>query len=395
MAEARSVVTAVSLAVAIVAGGWAMYVSRHAGRGDAGGVAPPAAATARTPKGAADAGSGGGAGAAAGGGAATPVVSAEVREEELARELKALGTAVANESVDVTSKTSNVVSAVHFRDGQTVTRGYVLVELDSAQARADLAVAEAAFTESTSLYNRSRELMVTQALSKSQFDQVESTNKANAARVGAARAKLEDTIIRAPFAGRVGLRRVSLGSLVNPGTVIATLDDTTIIKVDFAVPENALASLHPGQAISAFSAAYPGMRIEGKVVSVDSRVDPITRSVTVRAHVPNDKGLVKPGMFLTVELTRDQRSALVVPEEALVPEQDRQYVYVVEGGKAIKREVQIGARRPGSVEVVAGLNRGERVIVEGTVKVRAGGAVRDLAVGAASTSKGVAQAAAR
>lgn len=310
----------------------------------------------------------------------TPVVSIEVREQQLAREFAALGTSRANEAVEITSKASNLVTAVRFRDGQRVQRGQVLVELDSAQVRADLAAAQAALTESRSQFERSRELLPTQALSKSQFDQIEATLKANEARVASARARLEDTVIRAPFSGRVGLRRISVGSLISPGTVITTLDDSSLIKVDFAVPEVNLSQLREGLSLTATSTAYPGRRFSGRVTSVDSRVDPVSRSVLVRAEVPNPENLLKPGMFLNVEIVRDQRNALVVPEEALVPEQDRQYVFVVDAGRAQRREVRIGARRPGSVEILSGLERGERVIVEGTVKVREGGAVRDLAM---------------
>ena len=189
-------------------------------------------------------------------------------------------------------------------------------------------------------------------------------------------------MIRAPFAGRVGLRRVSVGSLVNPGAVITTLDDTSVVKVDFAVPENDIAALREGLSISARSSAYPSREFQGRVQSVDARIDAASRAVTVRAVVPNGDGLLRSGMFVTVLLTRDQREAVVIPEEALVPEQDRQYVFVVADGKSVRREVQIGTRQPGRVEIVSGLTAGERIVVEGTVKVRDGEAVRDLAVAA-------------
>jgi membrane fusion protein (multidrug efflux system) len=312
------------------------------------------------------------------------VISAPVHAERLTSQINALGTARANEAVDVTSKTSNTVTSVRFDDGQRVQKGQVLVELDSAQATADLAGAEAARAESASQLNRSRELLSTKALSAAQFDQIEATLKANEARVAAARSRLEDTVIRAPFSGRVGLRRVSVGSLVNPGTTITSLDDITTIKVDFAVPENYLASLREGLAVYVTSAAFPERDFEGKVVSVDSRVDPVTRSVTVRALLPNKDAALKPGMFLSVRLDRDVHEALMIPEAALVPEQSRQFIYVVEDGKATRREVRIGRREPGKVEVVAGLTPGERVIVEGTQKVRDGGAVRELERPAAS-----------
>ena len=376
-------VTAISVAIAVLCAGWAIYATKHAGQPKPGGFGPPPAAMGARPAAGGAPGPGaavGGRGGAPMGQGPVPIVSAVVGKSELTRELRALGTVRANEAIEVTSKISNIVTAVRVRDGQTVQRGQVLIELDSAQARADLSIATAAVTESSSQYRRSRELLATQALSKSQFEQLEATLKANEARLAAARARLEDTVIRAPFAGRVGLRRVSVGSLVSPGAVITTLDDTSIVKVDFAVPENDIAALREGLAVSARSAAYPLREFKGRVQSVDARIDPASRAVTVRALVPNTDGLLRGGMFVTVLMTRDQRSAVVIPEEALVPEQDKQFVFVVDGGKSLRREVQIGARRPGSVEIVSGLAVGERIVVEGTVKVRDGDPVRDLAV---------------
>jgi membrane fusion protein (multidrug efflux system) len=316
--------------------------------------------------------------------APTLVATVASKRERVAQQLEALGTARANESIDLTAKVSNLVTAVRFRDGERVARGQVLVQLDSAAARADLAVAQAALTESESQFNRSRELLATQLVSKSQFEQVEATLKANRARLAAAQARLEDTMIRAPFAGRVGLRRVSVGSLINPGTVITTLDDTSVIKLDFAVPENQVATLRSGLRLTARAPAFPARAFEGEVASVDSRVDERTRSVTVRALLPNRDGALKPGMFLNVRLAKEERDAVTIPEEALVPETDKQFVFVIAEGVASKREVRIGRRAPGSVEIVAGLEGGERVVVEGTQSVRDGGAVRDMGEGAAA-----------
>ena len=300
------------------------------------------------------------------------VVVAPVRLESLDQVIEALGTARANESVDVTAKVSNLVTAVHFGEGQPVARGALLVELDGAQARAQVAIAQAALTESQAQYKRSRELYTTKALSESQLDQIEATLRSNEARLAVAQAQLADTQIRAPFAGRTGLRRVSVGSLVNPGTVITTLDDTGTIKLDFTVAETFLSALSPGLTITAHSAAYPGRTFEGRIASVDSRVDPTTRSVIVRATVPNGDGLLKPGMFLTVGLQKQRSGVLMVPEEALVPREGRQYVFVVEGGKALEREVQLGARAPGLAEVRSGVDAGMQVITEGTQRVRTG-----------------------
>jgi membrane fusion protein (multidrug efflux system) len=389
MADSRNIITTASVAVALVAVGWGIYVQHSARQAqqtspndrstrdgaDRSAMAPgPGSAVASERARGTNSGS-------------VAVVTAAVRAERLASQLTALGTAHANEAVEVTSKSSNIVTAVRFRDGERVQKGQVLVEMDSAQARADLAAAEAARADSASQVKRSKELLSTRVVSEAQYEQLEATLKANEARVDAARSRVADTVIRAPFAGRVGLRHVSVGSLVNPGTTIATLDDSSVIKVDFAVPENFLASLREGLKVYATAAAFPSREFQGTVAGVDSRVDPVSRSVTVRALVPNADGALKPGMFLNVRLARDERDALMIPEAALMPEQSRQFLYVVEDGRATRREVQIGRREPGRVEVVAGLQPGERVIVEGTQKVRDGAAVRELQNPAASESQ--------
>jgi membrane fusion protein (multidrug efflux system) len=328
----------------------------------------------------------------AGGGPVVPVVAAAASKEKVSLEVEALGTAKANESVDVTAKVSNLVTAIRFAEGQQVRKGEVLVELDGEQARADLAVANAALTESTSQLKRSRELYATKVLSDQQIEQIEATYAANQARVAAARSRLSDTVIRAPFDGRVGLRRVSVGSLVAPGTVITTLDDTRTIKLDFTVPERVVAAMQAGLVLEATSVAYPGQRFSGTVSSVDSRVDPSTRSVTVRALVPNAQGLLKPGMFMNVRLARGDVEVLVVPEESLVPEQGDVFVYVVQDGKAAKRKIVAGNRTVGSVQVTSGLQAGELVVIEGTQKLRDGANVT-LVESAAAPKRAVASAA--
>ena len=172
-------------------------------------------------------------------------------------------------------------------------------------------------------------------------------------------------MIRAPFAGRVGLRRISVGSLVNPGAVITTLDDTSRIKLDFTMPETYVAAIRPGLELEAQSPAYPGESFDGKVASVDSRVDPSTRSVMVRALLPNASGKLKPGMFLTVHLRRSESDVLLIPEEALVPEQGDVFVYVGQDDQGARSAAcRSGSARVGSVQVTDGLvgrrDRGDR-----------------------------------
>ena len=309
---------------------------------------------------------------------AVGVLTEPARQEPFDYEVEALGTANANEAVEITSKVTNLVTAIRFREGEQVKRGSVLVELDSVEARADLAAARAALTETESQLKRSRELFATRALSQSQLDQLAATQSANQARVTTAESRLADTVIRAPFDGRTGLRRVSVGSLVSPGAMITTLDDLRVIKLDFSVPEGFIAVLVEGLPVSARSVAFPGREFTGKVVSIDSRVDPTSRSVIARAELPNPESLLKPGMFLTVRLREKRAPVVMISEQALVPEEGRQYVYVVVEGRAQKREITIGRRSPGKVEVVTGLTPGETVVVEGTQKVRDGGPVRDV-----------------
>ncbi|HWP94592.1 MAG TPA: efflux RND transporter periplasmic adaptor subunit [Gammaproteobacteria bacterium] len=303
---------------------------------------------------------------------AMPVIVETVAPRPFADALEALGTAQANESIRVTSRVAQVVTGIHFREGQRVAAGQVLVTLEDSEARANLAAAQAALVESRGQYERARELFRTQAVSASQLEQIEATMRAAEARVHAAEAQLADHTLRAPFAGRVGLRRVSVGALVQPGTEITTLDDTDTIKVDFSVPEPYLATLRPGLPITARSDAFPEREFRGTIASIDSRVDPVTRAIAVRAVLPNREGLLKPGLFMTVRVIREQAEALVVPEQALVPEQNRQYLFVVADGVARKREVQIGRRARGVVEIVAGLAAGEHVVVEGAQKLADG-----------------------
>ena len=319
------------------------------------------------------------AGAPGGGGppgaAPLSVVTALPQRVPLGVEIEAVGTALANESVEITAKVSNRIEAIRFTEGQRVRRGTVLVELDRAQTAAELAEAEANLGESRNQFNRGRDLAVTAALSRAQLDQLETSVKTAEARVAAARARLADTVIRAPFDGRTGFRRVSVGGLVSPGAVITTLDDTSIIKLEFTVPQSFLGDLAPGLAVEAKVDGLEGRVFNGKVATLSPRVDPVTRSLAVRAELPNPDGTLRPGMFMSVKLRGRENPTLVLPEQALVPDEGRNYVFVVADGRAQRREVTTGLRRPGTVAIVQGLADDERVIIDGTFKARDGGAV--------------------
>jgi membrane fusion protein (multidrug efflux system) len=315
---------------------------------------------------------------------AIPVVTKPARMEPMGLEIEAVGTTQANESVEVTSKASNIVTAIRFQEGEIVERGAVLVEMDASQVRANLAEAEAALARSKSQYDRSRDLQARQAMSVADLEQVEASLKADQARVAAAQARLDDTVIRASFTGRTGFRHVSVGSFVSPGTVITTLDDTSVIKLDFTVPETYLFVLRRGLPVTASATGLPDRKFEGVVTNMDSRIDPVTRSVTVRAELPNPDGLLRQGMFMTVSLQGEVEPTLLVPEEALVPERGHAYVFVVKDNVVERREVHTGKRRPGFVEIVSGIAEHEHVVVDGTQNVRDGSIVQESTPGGAS-----------
>lgn len=316
---------------------------------------------------------------AAPGSAPPGVVVARAQVKSFPLSAEALGNARANESVDIRPKITATLTEISFDEGQEVEAGDVLVKLDNLEQVADLAAARAALVDSEASFRRSSELFRTNVVAKSQLLQDEAKKIADEAMVSVAEKRLADTIVRAPFAGRLGLRRVSIGSLVDQGTVITTLDDTHIIKVDFDLPEIYLSRLEPGLRVLAHSAAYPDHDFVGAVSSVDTRVDPVSRTVRVRSEMPNTGGHLRPGMFLTVNLLNDSIEALVIPERALIPERSVQYVYVVGDNQLVeKRVVKIGRRRPGEVEIISGLSAGERVIVDGTQKAREGQPVEIL-----------------
>lgn len=313
-------------------------------------------------------------------GAADPVgvIAMPVATVDFPYRLEALGTTLANESVELSSKVSETVTAIRFEEGQDVSAGQVLVELHNAEAVANVGEAKAQLADSRTQLRRAQNLLEKRAIPESEVERLSAQVDAAAARLLAAEARLADTVIRAPFSGRVGLRRISVGTLLTPGSTIATLDDIATMKVDFSVPETHLAPLRPGLPVSARSVAFPGQEFSGTVTSIDTRIDPVTRSILVRAVLPNDERLLKPGMFLNVDVINRERRSLVLPEQAIVPERDEQFVFVVADGTAEKRRVVTGRRRPGQVEIVEGLREGELVVVEGTQKVEQGTAVRVL-----------------
>ncbi len=307
---------------------------------------------------------------------ATAVITTTVAPVEWRDTIEALGTARANESVTLTAKVSEIVRKVAFESGDDVRTGDVLVDLSSGAQVAGLEEAQAAYHEAERQLKRQQELADKQLVSASQIDTQRAARDAALARMNVVRAALSDRVITAPFDGVLGLRQVSPGSLVTPGTAIATLDDISVIKLDFSVPERFLSLLARGQDVAARSETYPGREFAGTVTSVDSRVDPVTRSATVRAAVPNPDRLLRPGMLMSVVLFRAPRSALVVPEIAVMQVGPESFIFRVKPDNTAERvKVSLGSRRKGEVEIVQGLAAGDRIVTEGIVKLRDGASV--------------------
>jgi membrane fusion protein, multidrug efflux system len=321
---------------------------------------------------------GGGGGGPGGGDRPVPVVTQRVQPQSFTERYSAIGTVKARESVTVTAKVSEIVQQVHFDSGDTVRAGAPLVTLSGQQQQAALAEAQAAADEAERLYRRQSELAQQQLIARAQLDNQRAARDAANARVAQIRAQLAERVIRAPFAGVLGLRQVSPGALVTPGTAIATLDAMERVYVDFPMPESQLARAVPGLQVGGSVAAYPDRRFEGRVVTVDTRLDPVARSATVRADFPNATGALRPGMLVSVELDGIQRSALLVPEIAVVQVGRESFVYRVKDDSSVEQvKIAVGARSDGRAEVIEGVRAGDRIVVEGTSKLRPGARVDD------------------
>ena len=313
-----------------------------------------------------------------------PVIISEVRLDTFHDRVEALGTLRANESVTITATITDTITAIHFSDGQRVNAQDILVEMTSVEEHAILEEQLSTLAEAEKQLKRI-ELLVPQGASTPELlDQRRRNYETARARLQQIESRLRDRLILAPFAGVVGLRNISVGALVEPGDVITTLDDDSIMKLDFAIPAVHLGTLKKGLVIEAAAPAYGNRIFTGEVASLNSRIDEETRSIVARAVLPNPEQLLRPGMLMSVALLKNPREAMVVPEEALLPMGGSNYVLVVNQSTgqapAEKRLVQLGSRRPGEVEIVEGLTPGEFVVVHGALQVRPGEPVNIISV---------------
>ena len=308
-----------------------------------------------------------------------PVQAIPVIVGELIDDITAVGTVVANESVRIRTEINGRLLKLNFDEGQEVQKGQLLVALDDGEHRAQLAAINAELRTEKQRFLRSKELYEQKFISKEALDLQAGTVDRLAAMVQEADARLQKTVVTAPFSGVIGLRKVSLGAYLQAGDDIVRLEDISSVKVDFRVPEVYLAKVRPGQSISVVVDAFPNTVFEGKVYAIEAGMDSETRTALVRAKLGNKAGKLRSGMFARVSLVMAQKkNALSVPEKALWPQGTENFVYKVIDGKVELTKVELGQRTPGYVEILKGLSLGDLVVTEGQMKIRDGAPVTVL-----------------
>lgn len=315
-----------------------------------------------------------------GGGRGQTVSEAVAAPRQFSDEIRVLGVARGRRSVNITSSTSELITRVLFTDGQRVTAGTPLVELQAREEDAGIIEARARVDQAQRQYDRYKELADRGIAPRATAEQYLSELQTARASLTAAQARRGDRVIRAPFAGVLGLSTVTAGTLVNPGAVITTLDDTAVIRVDFPVPERYLGVLRQGTPITATADAFGEQAFGGRIALIDTRVNEQTRSATARAEIPNPGGRIRPGMLVRVAVQQGVRTAPAVPEAAVQYEGDGAFVYRIARGErgttAQRVEVETGAVEGGFVEILSGLEAGDRVVGSGLNRIQPGAPVR-------------------
>ncbi len=308
---------------------------------------------------------------------ALPVIVAPVRQAvKFADTIEALGTARANESVTLTTNVTETVSAITFEDGQQIKKGDLLVILEKSEEDAELKAARAVLDERRAAFERASDLEKKQAMSTAKLKEREALLKQSEGNIEAIEARIANRMIKAPFDGVLGLRNISPGALLRPGDPITTLDDLDPIKVDFQVPSIFLQDLHRGLPVKGRVQALGNRVFEGKITMISTQVDPLTRTLTVRALFANSNGELRPGLLININLSHNLRDALLIPEEAIIQRDRRKFVMVINHSVnppiAEERQISSGRRIPGEIEITEGLAPNDQVIVHGLMRVSSG-----------------------
>ena len=311
-----------------------------------------------------------------------PMVEVVKPERSLVRdELVTFGSLRPDESVMIRPEIAGRVAQLHFREGQRVEAGALLVSLDDSITRAEFAQAQANLNLAEKNFQRAQMLFKRGASNAQALDEANAEQQASRASLALSQARLDKTRILAPYEGVLGLRQVSPGDYLSEGQDIVNLEVLDPLKVDFSIPQKAVSQIRLKQVIEISLDAYPGERFAGEIFAINPRLDEAGRSQAIRAHISNSEGRLSPGQFVRVSVILAERpNALVIPEEAIMPVGEKQLVNLVVEGKVELREVKLGKRLAGKVEVVQGLQGGETLISAGWQKVRAGASVRTKVV---------------
>lgn len=304
-------------------------------------------------------------------GGAPTVVGGTVTQAEFVSEIEAVGTAFANEQTVITSPVTERIERIGFTDGAVVRRGAVIAQLSRGEESADLSSVEARAREADKQLGRLTSLQERGFATNAAVDEQTALRDGARADANAIRSRISDRVIRAPFDGVLSLRTVSAGTVVTSGSPIATISDISSIKLDFTVPESFLTALEAGQVVEATTAAYSDQSFFGTIDNINPLVDPLSRSLTVRAILPNGVRQLRPGMLMSVRIVSETRTGLAIPETALLAQGDQSFVFLVDkDGIARRTAINVGLRSKGMVEVTSGVSLGDKIVADGTVKVR-------------------------
>tara|TARA_R110002126_G_scaffold43475_21_gene124614 strand:+ start:5389 stop:6447 length:1059 start_codon:yes stop_codon:yes gene_type:complete len=316
-----------------------------------------------------------------GGGAPVAVSTSEVTVKPMIRQITSLGSGVANNSVQIVAPASDFLIELNIQEGKQVKAGDIIARLNNVQQLARVAELSAILTDQRRQLSRLQNLATTQATAQSLLDEQQTRVNTTLAQLDVAKAQLNELTIRAPFDGYLGLRQVSQGAYVNAGTVLTTLDDLNTLKVEFSVAEHYLAEVKRGMPVNVTNVAYGAVNFSGEISAIDTRLDPVTRSIRVHSTLSNSDLRLRPGMLLNVKVELENSPALQISERALIPQQNKQFVFVVNSDNTVsQREIEVGQRIPGWVEVVSGLEQGDEIVVEGIQKLRPGVVINRVGV---------------
>ncbi len=307
------------------------------------------------------------------------VFAEPIKTESYTARIEALGTLKAREAVTLSALVTKTIQAIHFDDNQRVKQGDVLVEMASREEHAQLKEAEVTTQEAKRQYQRVKLLQKRNLAADSLLDEKRLAYDTARAKLEAVQARLADRTVIAPFDGVMGLRQVSLGTLVKPGDPIATLDDDRAMKLDMTIPAVYLSTVTVGMLVNAKSPDLAGEVFHGTIASIDSRIDPQTRSITIRALLKNPQRKLVPGMLMQVELEQPAIQYLMLPEEALIQEGTNSFAFVVnqteKPATVEKRKLITGPRNNGHIAITEGLVAGEWIVTRGTMRLNSGAAV--------------------